>query len=144
MTHIYMTISLYVSLKTLLFSVALQSLTAQQHRLRIYIRLHREKPHLKREGFKTYMEPHMLYGVHIHSYIHQVYFIFSCMVLSKMLQRPPLYSRMTNSRRTPPHKCSGCTTLMDIHLSIYFKPWLPMVYYQIIWALVHFSFAHLV
>ena len=53
MIHIYMMIRLTVSLKTLLFSVSLRSLTSQCHSLFIYLCLHSEKPNLQREGFKT-------------------------------------------------------------------------------------------
>ena len=65
MIHIYMMISLTVSLKTFLFSVDLQSLTAQCHCLCINLRLHTDKPHLQKEGVKTKRDIHMVYRVHL-------------------------------------------------------------------------------
>ena len=76
MNPIYMMKSLSLYLTSLLFSVALLSLTAQRHCFRIHLFLQREKPHLKIEGVKTQRDPHMVYRVQLQREIHQVYFIF--------------------------------------------------------------------
>ena len=128
MTHIHMMISLTVSLPTLLFSVALRSLEAQCHRLRIHLHHQREITNLHREGVKAHKYQHMLYYVQRQRDINQVYFIFCQIFLSKMLQRPPTTLPLKKSSRILLNKCYGCTTSMEINLPIAFQKWIPMVY----------------